>query len=57
MYLFLLNELQCPTCGMIRFKDNSEKRAMDKRMKNFFFCANLEDVQNSFYQGKIRSAS
>ncbi len=53
MHLFLSEELECPNCKTMRFKDNSVTMPMDKQMKDFFFYANLEDIQNSFYQGKI----
>jgi hypothetical protein len=52
-HLFTLSEIQCPNCNVDRFKINSESKPINKRMKKFFFCANLKDIQQSYYGGKL----
>jgi hypothetical protein len=51
-HLYTLNELQCPNCYVDRFKITTDASiAMDKKMKNFFLCADLKEIQQSFYEG------
>jgi hypothetical protein len=54
MHLFVLEELSCPNCQTERFKVDTEGEKIDKRMKDFFFCANLEDIQKSYYQSGLK---
>ena len=51
-HLFTFYETRCNNCNINRFKDLSENKSIDKKMKNFFLCAKLGDIQQSYFSGK-----
>ena len=52
-HLYTLNEIQCPICIVPRFIKMNERECFDKNMQSFFVCANLNDIQQSYYTGNI----
>ena len=51
-HLYKLEDSECPNCHCLRFKSN-ESVSIDKKMKDFFLCADLQDIQKSFYAGSF----
>jgi hypothetical protein len=52
-HLFKLLKEKCPNCDIDRFKVNSNDKPIEKRMKNFFLCASLKNIQQSYYGGML----
>ena len=46
-----MHETVCPHCQTIRFTVDDESVSIDKKMANFFLCADLKEIQQFFYTG------
>ena len=56
-HLYKFYDIQCCICNNVRFLENTENQPIEKRMQSFFVCADLNDIQQSYYSGKIQSIS
>jgi hypothetical protein len=57
-YLYQFKDVECPNCHINRFQEEKPQiTAIDKKMKSFFLCANLKNIQQSFFGGTSKMFS
>jgi hypothetical protein len=51
-HLYQYEEEECSICNVPRYHD--KEGPIDKKMKNFFYMADLREIQQSFYRGNFK---